>query len=82
VISALDAYRHTYGQYPDNLGALVPTYLPSSALNVPTREQEHYPLQYERSDSAYVLTFRYVGPGMNVCRYASLVQHWACSGHF
>jgi hypothetical protein len=82
VIDALAQYRHAHGSYPDSLADLVPAFLPARALALPERDQEMYPLEYEPTDSVYVLSFRYVGPGMNVCRYASASGQWRCSGHF
>jgi hypothetical protein len=82
VIEALAAYRESVGRYPDDLGLLVPTFLPESALTVPDRPQESYPLEYAREDTSYVLTFRYVGPGMNYCRYRPQRPRWECGGYF
>jgi hypothetical protein len=82
VIEALTAYRAERGAYPDSLRLLVPRFLPDSALRVPDRVQERYPLEYERTADGYVLTFRYVGPGMNHCRYRPERPRWECGGYF
>ena len=82
VIAALAAYQQAQGSYPDSLRQLVPAYLPDSALAVPTRAQERYPFEYRADSGAYELTFRYVGPGMNRCRYRSAARKWSCGGYF
>ena len=82
VIRALAAYRAARGAYPDSLSMLLPAFLADSALRVPDRAQERYPLEYERTASGYVLTFRYVGPGMNHCSYRPERPRWECRGYF
>jgi hypothetical protein len=82
VIQALQRYREAHGAYPDSLAILVPDFLPDSALRTPIAEQESYPLEYSREPSGYVLTFRYVGPGMNYCRYRPERPRWECGGYF
>jgi hypothetical protein len=52
------------------------------ALAIPTRADERYPLEYRRDGTDFILSFRYAGPGMNECRYASVVRRWRCSGYF
>ncbi|HET7230166.1 MAG TPA: hypothetical protein VFJ16_09200 [Longimicrobium sp.] len=82
VVAALERYRAERGQYPDSLGALVPRHLPESALRVPERRQERYPLEYHRTAAGFELSFRYAGPGMNECTYTPVDRKWGCSGHF
>ena len=82
VIAALAQYRQAHGAFPDSLRELVPNYLADSALAVPTRTQEQYPLEYRADSGGYELAFRYVGPGMNVCRYRSAAAKWNCGGYF
>jgi hypothetical protein len=81
VIEALDRYREQRGSYPERLEQLVPDFLPAAALAVPGTPQERYPLEYAREEGGYVLTFRYVGPGMNHCDYRPRAR-WDCGGHF
>jgi hypothetical protein len=82
VIAALERYRQARGAYPDSLPMLVPALLPDSALRIPQREQERYPFEYHRTPEGYELGFRYVGPGMNECTYASRDKRWNCHGYF
>ena len=82
VIAALDRYHAEHGQYPDSLRMLVPGFLPDSALRLPEREPERYPLEYGRTREGYDLTFRYTGPGMNDCTWHADTRKWACSGRF
>src|SRR5690348_9808202 len=82
VIEALARYREAHGTFPDSLTQLVPTYLPDSALAVPTPAQERYPLEYRTDSLGYELVFRYVGPGMNYCTYRSVTAKWKCAGYF
>lgn len=81
VIAALERYRAQHGAYPDSLAALVPGFLADSALRVPDRERERYPLGYRRTVDGYELTFRYAGPGMNTCTYTPAAR-WKCGGYF
>ena len=81
VIAALAEYRRAHGTFPDSLAQLVPAYLPDSALAMPTRAQERYPLEYRADSGGYQLGFRYVGPGMNFCRYHSASRQWSCGGY-
>jgi len=82
VIAALERYRSAHGAYPDSLRELVPAVLPDSALRVPDREQERYPLAYRRTPDGYELGFRYGGPGMNSCTYTPATRKWRCGGYF
>jgi hypothetical protein len=82
VIAALDRYRAEHGQYPDSLRMLVLRFLPDSALRLPEREQERYPLEYHRTPGGYDLSFQYTGPGMSECGWSAETRKWACRGHF
>ena len=82
VLAAIEEYRRELGSYPDSLTQLTPQFLEPAAVAVPTRPQEQYPLEYERDSTGFVLTFRYVGPGMNECRYTAAKREWECSGYF
>jgi hypothetical protein len=80
IIAALNRFHADSGQYPITLQALVPLFLPDSALAVPAREQERYPWTYKRVGDAYSLQFRYTGPGSNECTYFGATRQWQCSG--
>lgn len=82
VIQALEQYRRTRGEYPATLRELVPSFLPDSALRVPKRVGERYPLEYTRTAEGYRLRFRYTGPGMNDCDYTPGQGRWRCGGRF
>jgi hypothetical protein len=81
VIAALQAYHRDSANYPRYLIQLVPGYLADSALSKPKRSDE-YSLEYNLDSSGYRLRFRYAGPGMNRCEYASRADEWRCSGLF
>jgi hypothetical protein len=78
VIEALHRYREATGGYPESLNQLLGRYLDDDALALPTRPGEEYPLEYARAGAEYTLTFRYSGPGMRHCTYASATSKWAC----
>jgi|SRR5262245_6721238 len=81
VVSALAAYKTETGDYPRDLRDLVPVYLTPTALRAPEDGPLKYPFEYSRDSSGFQLVVRYVGPGMNTCRY-SPGQRWACGGYF
>jgi hypothetical protein len=80
VIEALAQYAARYDSLPASLRSLVPEFLEPSALAVPDAPQESFPLEYRRLDAGYSLTFRYVGPGINECRFESISSTWSCHG--
>lgn len=84
VINALGLYLSAKGVYPDSLAQLVPDFGPTSILAVPDLKNERYPLEYkpEEDQKSYQLSFRYTGPGMNVCRFSSRERGWDCSGYY
>lgn len=82
VIAALEQYRSQRGEYPASLREMVPAFLADSALRVPDRPGETYPLEYTRLPEGYALEFRYTGPGMNDCTYRPGVKKWDCGGRF
>ena len=82
VIAALERYRAARGTYPDSLRQLVPAFLPDSALRLPDRKRERYPLDYRRTADGYGLMFRYTGPGKNICLYTPASAEWTCNGYF
>jgi hypothetical protein len=82
VINALAAFQRREHHYPDSLVQLVPAFLPDSALAVPTAAQERYPFEYRRDSGEFILTFRYVGPGMNRCSFTTPIRRWRCSGYY
>ena len=81
VIAALEGYRAATDTYPTSLLALIPHYLDSVSAPSAIEIQES-PLGYVRSGADFELSFQYVGPGMNECKYHSSTKGWACSGHF
>lgn len=82
VIAALARYRADTGSWPDSLAQLTPRWLSPAALVPPTRPQEHYPFEYQRTRDGYRLRFRYVGPGMNECDFQQPPGSWECGGRF
>ncbi len=82
VIDALQRYHSAKRAFPDSLHQLVPDFMPAAALAVPSNPQERYPLEYQRETDGFSLGFRYVGPGMNKCRYSSQSPSWKCSGYY
>jgi hypothetical protein len=83
VINALERFRHDHGHYPDSLAVLAPALLDADVLDRPTGSQQHYSWEYRRrAPDAFVLSFRYVGPGMNECRIGSAERRWSCSGYY
>ena len=82
LIAAINRYRLEARRLPDSLPKLVPAFLDSAALRTPSEPQMAYPWTYARVDSQYTLSFRYVGPGMNRCTFASITGKWTCSGYY
>ena len=82
IIAALERFHAERGAYPDSLQVLVPDYTPAAALEIPAAPRETYPWRYAADTSGYVLEFRYVGPGMNWCRYTPQRAGWKCGGYF
>jgi hypothetical protein len=76
VIAALETYRVAHGEYPEQLGALVPDYLP-----VIWTGGDDLDYSYSRSGESYSFSFHYRGPGMNTCTYKPDAG-WHCSGAF
>ena len=82
VIAAVERYRQTAGRLPDSLQQLIPGFLEESRVTVVQRRLGG-PLEYSRRGSdSYELMFRYGGPGMNQCEYASQAKNWRCWGYF
>jgi hypothetical protein len=80
LIAALDRYRVIHGGYPETLEELVPDFLDSLPRE---SNKDGVILAYTRSASAkdYLISFSYVGPGMNSCTYSPAVR-WKCSGYY
>lgn len=76
VIAALETYYAENGSYPDKLAELVPTYIAS----VPTKTSD-LDFSYSKRDNSYALSFHYLGPGMNTCKYTP-EKKWNCSGAY
>jgi hypothetical protein len=81
VITALERYYQDRRVYPNALADLVPSYLHPEQLTAPQASVLHYPFEYRADTGSYELVVRYVGPGMNTCRYK---RHgsWRCEGYF
>ena len=79
ILRALEKYRTRFATYPDSLQQLVPTFLSASALAGP---ESTHPFHLSRVADAFVLSFKYVGPGMNECQYPSKTKKWTCGGSY
>ena len=81
-IEALAAYHAEHSRYPVGLEELVPRYL----SRVPSQKADSRLMsigyKLHPADS-YELEFRYVGPGMNYCRYSpTFAAQWKCGGYY
>ncbi len=76
VITALNKYHETHGDYPTVLEMLIPDYLGQ----VP-KEVNGYPIEYTKTETSYSLRFSYAGPGMNHCAYTP-ENRWDCYGYY
>jgi hypothetical protein len=81
VIAGLERYRAEHGEYPAALEVLSGEYVAPGTLPLVPADTT-YPVRYQRDSTGYALSFRYTGPGMNVCEYRPAVAHWRCSGYF
>jgi hypothetical protein len=80
VLEALERFHAARGAYPGRLEELVPAFLTAGALAAPAGAE---PLEYGRlRDDAFLLTFRYSGPGRNECTWTSATPRWRCRGYF
>ncbi len=76
IIDALAKYNADHGAYPASLDELTPDDL--AVIN--TGDLVH-PLQYKLADTEYTLSFRYEGPGVNVCTFTPS-KGWDCYGYY
>ncbi len=78
IIASLNTYHQDVGRYPEQLESLVPVYL----TEVP-KGPDGQPFEYKwvAPGADYSLTFRYAGPGMNVCTYTPETE-WKCYGYY
>ena len=81
VVAALAHYESDRGRYPKTLIELVPKYLSDVELRAPDASVLRYPFEYRVDTVGYELLVRYVGPGMNECRYTP-ARRWHCGGYF
>jgi len=81
IVAGLERYRQVTGAYPDSLSELVPRFVARSQLAAPTASVLEYPFEYHRRGGTFELVVRYVGPGMNECRFTP-GRIWQCSGYF
>jgi hypothetical protein len=79
VIVAIEAYRTEHGSYPEGLGDLLPRYVESIPISL--RKDGPGEPEYIRLDEGYEFSFRYFGPGINVCTY-SPGKKWSCYGNY
>jgi len=76
LIKTLEQYQADTSAYPESLEELVPDYISS----IPT-EVNDQPIYYKKVDESFILSFHYIGPGMNTCSYTPEDQ-WQCSGAY
>lgn len=76
LIFALNNYHSDHLAYPDALTDLIPDYI--SVVPIPSDDEKFL---YETKDEQFSLTFRYFGPGVNTCIYATDTG-WVCSGYY
>lgn len=78
IIASLNSYHEGASHYPQDLEALVPVFL----TEVP-KGPGGQPFEYRwvAPGDSYSLTFRYTGPGMNVCTYTP-EDAWRCYGYY
>jgi hypothetical protein len=76
VIAALEQYRADKGSYPESLAELTPEYLTANPLITEVQD-----FSYSKNGESYSLSFHYLGPGMNTCKYTP-EEKWQCSGAF
>lgn len=79
LIAALEGYRSINGRYPDSLELLVPSLV--QELPPTQRSDQEGGIEYFRTERAYVLRFRYSGPGTNSCEYKPQ-ENWKCYGAY
>lgn len=77
VIKVLYDYRRTRGDYPRSLQEL-----PAEALFDVQMEPNGNALEYREDNGEFEISFRYVGPGVNTCVYASKTKNWNCTGYY
>lgn len=81
VISALERYHSARGEYPKNLGDLVPEYLSGDQLRASDESVLANPFEYRVDSGSYDLSVQFGGPGMNECHYRP-GKAWRCGGYF
>ncbi len=75
-IAAIEEYLAQQGSYPDGLGNLHPTFIESITISAGIDGPKQP--EYVRRNGSYEFSFRYFGPGTNVCTY-SPGKSWICS---
>lgn len=84
VMQSLERYKAEQRRYPQTLAQLMPQYLNKipTGEETQTSESQHIVFSYRSIDgNEYVLTFEYVGGGINTCQYHSVKGSWECSGY-
>ena len=94
VVAALEKFHQDRGSYPTELNELVPTYLSSEKLLLPSplhagieriRSTASYNprmFSYDKDGDGYSLGFEYEGPGRNYCIYDSKTKAWHSGGYY
>jgi hypothetical protein len=75
IISALTRYQQVYGQFPDQLASLVPTYLKQMPVTLSGQGFEYTLDTLE----GYYLTFHTDDNGNVGCGYNQRLKGWDCS---
>jgi hypothetical protein len=78
IIAALARYHAQADRYPATLDELVPTYLDKLPAAPAGIELAYGATQ---SGAGFDLTFKYAGPGMNICTYTPR-DAWRCHGYY
>lgn len=82
IILALSKYNNTHQSYPKSLSDLVPEFLTKEQLKPPLFPKQKFPFRYRIIKKEYTLSFRYYGPGMNICTYSSKSKKWQSHGYY
>lgn len=82
IISALSKYHKAHQSYPKSLAELTPEFLNKEQLSPPLSPKQKFPFRYRNLKKDYTLSFRYYGPGMNICTYSSKNKKWQSQGYY
>ena len=76
LLLALEKYRQDKGEYPQEMGALVPDYLSDIPRSAPRYE---YSYKACANGSGYILYFRLTGANDEWCGYSTGTEEWKCT---